>query len=111
MEKEFGKIKKGEEDYYTMLLFPLENNALLMAFDPFTNEEIKELLDMPMDLARLHEYYKLPVMCLLRLKDSIDTWEKREGANGYFNFIERYIGTQVEGSEMMFYVWEQEQKR
>ena len=28
MEKEFGKIRKGEEDAYAMLLFPMESNAL-----------------------------------------------------------------------------------
>lgn len=28
MEKEFGKMKKGEEETYTMLLLPLEGNAL-----------------------------------------------------------------------------------
>ena len=94
MEKEFGKIRKGEEDVYSILLLPLEGNvlkihrkspssnsrrlreaialvlfdikekctgevidterfrnedneklekALLMAFDPYTNEEVMEL--------------------------------------------------------------------
>lgn len=28
MEKEFGKIRKGEEDGYSMILFTLEGNAL-----------------------------------------------------------------------------------
>ncbi|PXX56872.1 hypothetical protein DFR60_101176 [Hungatella effluvii] len=28
MEKEFGKIQKGEEDAYSMLLLPLEGNVL-----------------------------------------------------------------------------------
>ncbi len=50
----------------------------------------------------LKNYYKLPVMCLLRVKDSIDTWEKRFGANGYFEFIESYMGSQIKGSEMNF---------
>ena len=40
--------------------------ALLMAFDPFTNEEIREVLGQ-MDAEHLHEYYKEPVMCLLRI--------------------------------------------
>lgn len=95
MEKEFGKIRKGEEETYAMLLLPMEGNvlkihrkfpesnsrrlreaialalfdvkgnysgekydtsnfrneenerlekALLMAFDPYTNKEIMELL-------------------------------------------------------------------
>ena len=27
MEKEFGKIRKGEEEVYSMLFLPLEGNA------------------------------------------------------------------------------------
>lgn len=158
MEKEFGKIQKGEEDVYSMLLLPLEGNvlkihrkyplsnsrrlreavalalfdikgkcsgevidterfrnedneklekALLMAFDPYTNVEIMELFkrqnkteELTQD--KLKNYYKLPVMCLLRIKDSIDIWEKRSGANGYFDFIESYMGSQIKGTEMNF---------
>lgn len=153
MEKEFGKIKKGDEEKYSMLLFPLESNALkiyranpssnsrrlreaialvlydikghytkekydieafrnedneklekalLMAFDPFSNEEIKEIIGEQTEAAKLHEYYKVPVMCLLRIKDSIDTWEKRLGANGYFLFAEENIDTQISGNRMDF---------
>lgn len=158
MEKEFGKIQKGEEDAYSMLLLPLEGNvlkihrkfplsnsrrlreaialvlfeikgnctgevidtekfrnedneklehALLMAFDPNTNVEVKELLkrqnrtdELTPDIIK--NYYKLPVMCLLRIKDSIDTWEKRSGADGYFDFIESYMGSQIKGTKMDF---------
>ena len=155
MEKEFGKIKKGNEEEYMMQLSMLEGNvlkihredpnansrrlreaialvlfdikgyctnencdvsnfrnednerlekALLMTFDPFTNIEIKELTGGQMDEAQLHEYYRLPVMCLLRIKESVDTWEKRSGADGYFNFIEQYMGAQISGDEMKFSV-------
>lgn len=158
MEKEFGKMRKGEEEVYSMLLLPLEGNALkvrrefpssnsrrlreaialvlfdikerctgekadtgkfrnedneklekalLMAFDPYTNVEVMELLkqqgkteDFTQEM--LKSYYKLPVMCLLRIKDSIDTWEKRSGADGYFDFIESYMGSQIKGTEMNF---------
>lgn len=158
MEKEFGKMRKGEEEVYSMLLLPLEGNALkvhrefpssnsrrlreaialalfdikerctgekadtgkfrneaneklekalLMAFDPYTNEEVMELLkqqetaeELPQEM--LKNYYKFPVMCLLRIKDSIDTWEKRAGADGYFEFIEGYMGGQIKGTEMEF---------
>ena len=158
MEKEFGKIRKGEEDVYAMLLLPLEGNALkahrefpssnsrrlreaialvlfdikerytgekadtgkfrnedneklekalLMAFDPYTNAEVMELLKQhekteELSQEMLKNYYKLPVMCLLRIKDSIDTWEKKSGANGYFDFIESYMGSQIKGTEMNF---------
>ncbi len=158
MEKEFGKIRKGEEEVYSMLLLPLEGNvlkihrkfpssnsrrlreaialvlfdikekytgeeedtekfrnedneklekALLMAFDPYTNEEVMEQLKKQTKTDEftqetLKDYYKLPVMCLLRIKDSIDTWEKRSGADGYFDFIESYMGSQINGTEMNF---------
>ena len=157
-EKKFGKIKKGEEEAYSMLLFPLEGNvlkihreyptsnsrrlreavalvlfdikekytgekidtdkfrnednerlekALLMAFDPYTNREIMELLKQQLQTDELTQemlknYYKLPVMCLLRIKDSVDTWEKHSGVNGYFDFIESYMGSQINGTEMNF---------
>lgn len=50
----------------------------------------------------LKNYYKLPVMCLLRIKNSIDAWEKQSGANGYFDFIESYMGSQIKGTEMNY---------
>ena len=158
MEKEFGKIRKGEEDVYSMLLLPLEGNvlkihrefplsnsrrlreaialalfdikgrcrgetadtgkfrnedneklekALLMAFDPYTNMEVMELLKQQtqtgeITLEMLKSYYKIPVMCLLRIKDSIDIWEKQAGADGYFDFIESYMGSKIKGNEMKF---------
>lgn len=164
MEKEFGKIKKGGEDAYSMLLFPMEGNvlkvhrefpssnsrrlresialvlfdvknrcrvekndvgkfrnednkrlekALLMSFDPYTNDEIMELLKKnyqtsELTLEALHEYYKIPVMCLLRIKDSIDLWEKQSGSNGYFDFIENYMGNQIKGDEMNFSIMSNE---
>lgn len=81
--------------------------ALLMAFDPYTNKEIMELLkeqfqmDM-LSLEQVKEYYKFPVMCLLRIKESIDTWEKHSGSDGYFDFIEGYMGREITGNEMNF---------
>ena len=78
--------------------------ALLMAFDPFTNEVIKSIPGMPTEPAELREYYKEPIMCLLRIRDSIDRWEKQAGADGYFTFIEEYMGSQISGDEMKFSV-------
>lgn len=158
MEREFGKIRKGKEETYSMLLLPMEGNvlkihrefpesnsrrlreaialvlfdikgnysrekydtdnfrnkengrlekALLMAFDPYTNNEIMELLKekLQMDMLfqeQVKEYYKFPVMCLLRIKESIDTWEKRSGSDGYFDFIEGYMGKEIKGNDMNF---------
>ncbi|MCM1161417.1 MAG: hypothetical protein NC412_09350 [Roseburia sp.] len=158
MEKDFGKIKSGDENAHSIMLFPLEGNALkiyksypssnsrrlreaialvlfrlkenytginydtskfrnedncrletalLMAFDPLTNPEVKEAISADSDfdisdLSQLRNYYKEPIICLLRIKESIDTWEKRNGANGYFDFIEQYMGQQINGDEMLF---------
>ena len=158
MEKEFGKMKDGQEDGHAMLLFPMESNALkihrkhpasnsrrlreaialvlfdiksrytgeeqtleefrsedngkleqalLMAFDPFTNEEVYAVFkeEMKMDLENpqvLRDYYAEPIICLLRIKKSIDSWEKKMGANGYFDFIENYMGNNITGDDMKF---------
>ena len=160
MEREFGRMRKGEEDVYSMLLIALEGNvlkihrefpssnsrrlreaialvlfdikgnctgekadtgnfrneeneklekALLMAFDPFVNENVMKVLKKKtrtreLTKEMLKSYYKIPVMCLLRIKDSIDTWEKRSGADGYFDFIEGYMGSQIKGNKMNFTV-------
>lgn len=117
MEKEFGKVRKGDEEGYAMLLLPMEGNALkthrefpssnsrrlkeaialvlfdikerctgeaidtekfrneeneklekalLMAFDPYTNEEVMKLVlqekeDKELTPNALKGYYKLPV--------------------------------------------------
>lgn len=158
MEKEFGKVKSGQEEYHTMMLMPLETNALkihrkypssnsrrlreaialvlfdvkerctgqiintdpfrdddnnrlekalLMAFDPFTNEEIKEVIgsQTTIDLSehcQLHAYYVEPVSCLLRIKESIDKWIKQYGSDGYFDFLEQFMGSEIHGDEMKF---------
>ena len=83
--------------------------ALLMAFDPYTNAEVMDVLEQQGVIDGdskdgLKEYYTIPVMCLLRIKDSIDTWEKHAGSDGYFDFIEGYMGSQIKGTEMNFSV-------
>ncbi|MDE7310346.1 MAG: hypothetical protein K2N87_01810 [Eubacterium sp.] len=164
MEKEFGSIERGEEDFHTMMFYPMESNllkthrkypssnsrrlreaislvlfdiksrytgeqfsldkfrdddnarleyALLMSFDPFTNEELRSILtgELKMnlnDLDKLHDYYAEPISCLLRLRESVDTWEKRLGSNGYFEFAESYIGAQITGDDLIYAVIEME---
>jgi hypothetical protein len=158
MEREFGKIKSGQEEAHALMLMPIESNALrihrmyptsnsrrlreaialalfdikerysgdkinldsfrdddnarleeavLMAFDPFTNEEVKEIISSQSTLditnkTMLHDYYAEPIRCLLRIKDSIDTWEKQMGSNGYFDYIEQFMGAEIKGNEMKF---------
>ncbi|MCI8892316.1 MAG: hypothetical protein HFH34_13455 [Eubacterium sp.] len=160
MEKEFGKIDKGEEEFHTMMFFTIESNllkihrqyptsnsrrlkeaialalfdiksrctnesfeldafrneenerleqAVLMAFDPFTNEEIRTFINDETDIDltdpdTLHGLYTEAVLCLLRIRESVETWEKRMGSNGYFEFAESYMGPQVEGDEMAYTV-------
>ena len=104
-----GKLLWGKYDTSS---FRNEENeslekALLMAFDPYTNEEIMKLLKErlqvdDLSLGQIKEYYKFPVMCLLRIKESIDTLEKHSGSNGYFDYIEKYMGRNITGEDMKF---------
>lgn len=158
--RQFGKMRKGDEERFAMILFPMEGNALkvhrqypksnsirlreaialvlydiqercggrkvdvskfrkesnerlehalLMAFDPFTNEEAMEALGgkekvESMTPEELRAMYKYPVQCLLRIKSSIDLWEKNLGSNGYFTFIEGYMGRKITGDKMNYSV-------
>lgn len=84
-------------------------HALLMAFDPFTNEEVKSVIvnqtTMNLtDMVQLHDYYMEPVRCILRIKDLADTWIKKNGSDGYFCFIEQFMGNEIHGEEMKFYI-------
>lgn len=97
---------------YDLSSFRNEDNqrleqALLMAFDPFTNEEVMASLKSTasIDLENtddLHNFYQEPVICILRIKESIDTWEKNLGANGYFEFIEKFMGNKITDDKMNF---------
>lgn len=156
MEKEFGKIQRGDEDFHTMMIYPIESNllktyrrypasntrrlleaialvlfdirskytgesfdlsnfrnednarlehAILMAFDHFTNEELRSQIADRYDLTdakTLHDFYEEPVICLLRIKESVDDWIRRMGSNGYFEFAEQYIGPNVIGDQMTY---------
>lgn len=159
MKKDFGIVKRGEEDKYAMMFFPMEGNllkiyrsnpssnsrrlleaialdmfsikryltgeefdltnfqstdnerlanALLMAFDPFTNAKIKGVLEQNIiidltDRNQLKALYKEPIMCMLRIKESVETWEKHKGLNGYFSFIEEYMGSSISQEEELKY--------
>ena len=78
--------------------------AILMAFDPFTNVAIKEVLNNDYDwhsLEDLRNYFTPPIQCLLRIEESVQLWTKRGGADGYFNFIEEFMGHMVPYEEQM----------
>lgn len=48
-------------------------------------------------------YYKEPIICLLRIKDSVEHWIKRSGSDGYFKFLEEWLGSKVAGDNQMNY--------
>lgn len=158
MERRYGKVKKGDEERFAMMLFPMESNllkvwrrhpdsnsrrldeaillalhaiknrtdegdadirkyetvenrrlkeALLAAFDPESNEEIKAVVkEAGFDWEskdEVYEFYRVPVMCMLRIRDSVQHWSKRMGSNGYFEFLEGYLGNKVPDDDEMNY--------
>ena len=162
MKKEYGMVKKGEEEKHAMMFLPMEGNllkthranpssnsrrlleaiplallriksyltceeinvarfqstdnerlvhALLMAFDPFTNEDIRGVLEHEKiidltDIDRLKAFYHEPIICMLRIKDSVDVWEKQMGSDGYFTFMEEYMGSSfLQEEELQFSIY------
>lgn len=101
----------GEE--YDLTRFQSEENerlvhAMLMAFDPFTNSNIKEVIEQDYfleltDENHLKEFFQEPIICLLRIKDSIDLWTSENGSNGYFVFTENYMGDKIPRDDKLDY--------
>lgn len=89
-EYDFGSfLDDGNRDFV---------RGLLMSFDPFTNDEIKAVVEEWRNLEspdELRSYFKEPVMCLLRIEKSIENWSREYGANGYFDFLESVMGQDV----------------
>ena len=87
-------------------------DALLMSFDPFTNDEVFPIVEQQYQVdspADLQEYFKIPVMCLLRVEKSIEFWTKELGTNGYFSFFEGQMGKHVlKDDKMTFSVLKRE---
>lgn len=84
-------------------------HALLMAFDPFTNDELKEAVENEYDIDwsnpnQLYAYYKEPIRCLLRIKDSTDLWIKKQGTDGYFIYLEQFMGETIHDDTMDYFV-------
>ena len=155
MSKKFGKIKRGEEDNYTMELFTIEANlikthrrykgnksrrvieainifllkidayisdgikydfsgqlkeenrvfleALQMSCDPLYNDELKTALSKDFDLdnrKNREKIFEIPVKCLLRIKKSVEMWIRELGNYGYFKFLEKQMGSKIEGEEL-----------
>ena len=156
MAQEFGRIYKGQEETYAMILHSMETNmlkariklpdmtgndakdaislslmiirgylngidydleeymndnttalihALMMSFDPFTNPKISQILSSIKDLEDiqfLRDYYTEPVMCLVRIDNSIDLWTKVNGKFGYFEFVGNQLAGSFGKDEMAF---------
>ena len=83
-------------------------DALLMAFDPFTNADVNDAMCMGWDIDlgdadNLEEYMKLPVQCILWINDSAERWVKKNGSDGYFRFLENWMGQKVDHDDVMNY--------
>lgn len=105
-----GRVSGGEVDtgQYENKGNALLKEALLQAFDPFTNEDISAVLQERGNLSietpeNLEAYYKEPVICLLRIKESIEVWTKRNGSDGYFKFLEEWLGSEVAEDNQLNY--------
>ena len=82
--------------------------GLLKSFDPFSNDEIRTALQENCFIGLeekevLSRYYKDPIVCLLRIKDSVEHWIKRNGSDGYFEFIEDWMGNKIPNDGKMNY--------
>jgi hypothetical protein len=87
-----------------------ENNmlaeAILLSFDPFSNNEIYDIAGKTYQLETkegLREYFTKPVKCLLRIVSSVEMWMKEMGADGYFRFLDDQIGSFVAHDDKMGY--------
>lgn len=98
-----GYIRQIEYDFSNHV--EPENQALLhgllMSFDPFTNEEIQEIVMKEDDTFDTRKYFEIPIKCLIKIEDSIKLWTKERGSQGYFTFIENHMGPMVERDDEM----------
>jgi len=103
-----GYLRETDYDYVRYINEENQSlmHGLLMAFDPFTNPEIKKIIINDRNTFVAKEYFKLPIMCLLRIEKSIETWTESFGKNGYFEFIEDQIGSQIKSDNKMDFIIE-----
>lgn len=69
-------------------------DILESACNPFVNEHLKAYLSEFIDVENPDNYdkiFKNILLCLNRIIESIDKWEKELGKNGYFRFINQYV--------------------
>jgi hypothetical protein len=93
-----GQLNEGNKAYL---------NALQMSCDPFYNKELMLALKDNYDFSdkeTLREFFADSVMCVIRIKDSVELWNKEFGINGYFRFIENQFGKHVKGNKLDYLV-------
>lgn len=93
-------------------------DAILYAIDPMSSEKGMEKFreadgdeDKLGDKSYLEQMFHLPALCLLRLIESIDLWTRKMGPDGYFNFMEGNIGSQVSDDMNVCFSLPKERKR
>ncbi len=104
------KEVKYETDFYENLENGIFCNKLQMSYDPFCNQLINSMIAQDYDLEKKEvklRYFEDPFKCLVRIKESIQMWEKELGMNGYFKFLENTIGVLVsDDDDEMKYIGE-----
>jgi len=84
-EYDFGEYLTNENQDFV--------RAVLMAIDPFTNEELYKLLKQEYDLGSpegMLDYFAIPIKCIVRVEDSVQYWMEKNGPRGYFEFMEHH---------------------
>jgi hypothetical protein len=80
------------------------STALLMCFDPFTNEYLRSIVEESFDIHSkegLCNYFDPMVKCLLRIEKSIELWTKEYGNAGYYRFLEKQMGVEVADNDIL----------
>jgi len=93
-----GQLNEGNKAYL---------HALQMSCDPFYNEELKIALKDNYDFSDkeiLKEFFADSVVCLIRIKESVELWNREFGINGYFKFTENFLGKKINGNKLEFVV-------
>lgn len=83
-------------------------HAILMAFDPLTNEDIAEAfrtngIVVLEDQEMLKDVYAVSIMSILRIKESVELFVQELGSDGYFNFLKENMGAEFSQSQEFDY--------
>lgn len=79
---------KWEEPCYRSCADAIEKYFMVSRFP-----ELREVLRK--GVVQDEAFYELAQKCLIRIHESVEFWTKQGGDNGYFHFIEGFIGTGI----------------